>query len=86
MRHVLALSGGKASAAPALVMRREYRDLPVEYCFADTGRELPDRYPPVALRRGRRPLRRCRRETMKGRDAWITSRNKIGPVPTSGAG
>ncbi len=43
-KHILALSGGKDSTALALFMRQEQPDLPMEYCFAYTGRELPDLY------------------------------------------
>lgn len=44
MRHILALSGGKDSTALAVHMLNTQPDLPMEYCFADTGRELPDVY------------------------------------------
>jgi 3'-phosphoadenosine 5'-phosphosulfate sulfotransferase (PAPS reductase)/FAD synthetase len=44
MRHILALSGGKDSTALAIHMQGTAPDLPMEYCFADTGRELPDLY------------------------------------------
>lgn len=44
MRHILALSGGKDSTAMAIHMRQHHSGLPIEYCFADTGRELPDLY------------------------------------------
>ena len=43
-RHVLGLSGGRDSAALAVFMRQTYPDLPVEYFFTDTGKELPEVY------------------------------------------
>ncbi len=43
-RHLLALSGGKDSAALAVYMREHYPHLPMEYVFIDSGCELPETY------------------------------------------
>ncbi len=43
-RHLLALSGGKDSAALAVYMRDQYPHLPMEYVFIDSGCELPETY------------------------------------------
>jgi len=43
-RHVLGLSGGRDSAALAVFMRQNYPEIPVEYFFTDTGKELPEVY------------------------------------------
>lgn len=43
-RHILALSGGKDSAALAVYMRDKYPDLDMEYVFMDSGCELPETY------------------------------------------
>lgn len=43
-RHILALSGGKDSAALAVYMREKYPDLKLEYVFTDSGCELPETY------------------------------------------
>lgn len=43
-RYVLGLSGGRDSAALAVFMRQTYPDLPIEYFFTDTGKELPEVY------------------------------------------
>ena len=43
-RHIVSLSGGKDSTALAIYMQREFRDLPSEYVFCDTGAELPETY------------------------------------------
>lgn len=43
-RHLLALSGGKDSAALAVYMREQYPHLPMEYVFIDSGCELPETY------------------------------------------
>lgn len=42
IRHILALSGGKDSAALAVYLRDKIPDL--EYVFLDTGHELPETY------------------------------------------
>lgn len=43
-RHILALSGGKDSAALAVYMREKYPELELEYVFTDSGCELPETY------------------------------------------
>lgn len=43
-RHILALSGGKDSAALAVYMREKYPDIELEYVFTDSGCELPETY------------------------------------------
>jgi 3'-phosphoadenosine 5'-phosphosulfate sulfotransferase (PAPS reductase)/FAD synthetase len=43
-RHVLGISGGKDSAALAVYMSLHHPELPVEYFFTDTGKELPEVY------------------------------------------
>jgi hypothetical protein len=43
-RHVLGLSGGKDSAALAVYMRLHHGELPIDYFFTDTGKELPEVY------------------------------------------
>ena len=42
VRHILALSGGKDSAALAVYLKDKVPDL--EYVFLDTGHELPETY------------------------------------------
>ena len=44
VKHVLGLSGGKDSAALAVYMRDHHPDLPIEYFFTDTGKELDEVY------------------------------------------
>lgn len=43
-RHILALSGGKDSAALAVYMREKYPEIELEYVFTDSGCELPETY------------------------------------------
>ncbi|OQB76595.1 MAG: hypothetical protein BWX92_01658 [Deltaproteobacteria bacterium ADurb.Bin135] len=42
--HILALSGGKDSAALAVYMKEKYPKLQMEYVFTDSGCELPETY------------------------------------------
>jgi 3'-phosphoadenosine 5'-phosphosulfate sulfotransferase (PAPS reductase)/FAD synthetase len=43
-RHILGVSGGRDSAALAVFMRQHHPELPIEYFFTDTGKELPEVY------------------------------------------
>lgn len=43
-RYILGLSGGRDSAALAVYMRQHRPELPIEYYFTDTGKELPEVY------------------------------------------
>jgi Phosphoadenosine phosphosulfate reductase family len=44
IRHVLGISGGKDSAALAVYLAMHYPELPLEYYFMDTGKELDETY------------------------------------------
>lgn len=44
VRHVLGISGGKDSTALAIYLRLNYPELPIDYYFCDTGKELPETY------------------------------------------
>lgn len=44
VKHILAISGGKDSAALAVYMREKYPHIPLEYIFTDSGSELPETY------------------------------------------
>ncbi len=43
-RHILGISGGRDSASLAVYMRQHHPQLPLEYFFTDTGKELPEVY------------------------------------------
>jgi len=43
-RHILGISGGRDSAALAVHMRQTRPELPIEYFFTDTGKELDEVY------------------------------------------
>lgn len=44
VKHVLGISGGKDSAALAIYLYNKYPQLPIEYYFCDTGKELDETY------------------------------------------
>lgn len=44
MRHICLISGGKDSTALALYMRDNHPELPMEYVFSDTRKELEETY------------------------------------------
>ena len=44
VHHVLGISGGKDSAALAIYMATNHPEIPIEYFFTDTGKELPEVY------------------------------------------
>jgi 3'-phosphoadenosine 5'-phosphosulfate sulfotransferase (PAPS reductase)/FAD synthetase len=44
VRHVIGISGGKDSSALAIYLNDHYPDLPLEYYFCDTGKELDETY------------------------------------------
>lgn len=44
VKHLLGISGGKDSAALAIYLHDRYPDLPVQYYFSDTGKELEETY------------------------------------------
>lgn len=43
-KHVLGISGGKDSAALAIYLHEQYPQLPIDYYFCDTGKELDETY------------------------------------------
>ncbi|HAA19460.1 MAG TPA: phosphoadenosine phosphosulfate reductase [Cytophagales bacterium] len=44
VRHVIGISGGKDSAALAIYLHDKHPELPLEYYFCDTGKELDETY------------------------------------------
>ena len=44
VRHIVSISGGKDSTALAIYLREKHPDLPFEFVFSDTDKELPETY------------------------------------------
>jgi 3'-phosphoadenosine 5'-phosphosulfate sulfotransferase (PAPS reductase)/FAD synthetase len=80
-RHVLGLSGGRDSAALAVLMRQTRPDLKVEYFFTDTGKELPEVYEFLGRLEGflGSPIRRLNPD--RDFDFWLREYNNFLPSP-----
>jgi hypothetical protein len=78
-RHVLGLSGGKDSAALAIYMSVHFPELPIEYFFTDTGKELPEVYEFLGKLEGflGRPIRRLNPD--RDFDFWLRTYNNFLP-------
>lgn len=80
-RHVLGLSGGRDSAALAVFMRQNYSDLPIDYFFTDTGKELPEVYEFLGRLEGflGRPIAYLNPD--RGFDFWLKEYGNFLPSP-----
>lgn len=80
-RHVLGLSGGKDSAALAVWMAQNHPELPIEYFFTDTGKELPEVYEYLGRLEGLlgRPIVRLNPD--RDFDFWLRQYNHFLPSP-----
>lgn len=80
-RHILGLSGGRDSAALAVYMRQHQPDLPIEYFFTDTGKELPEVYDYLDRLEGflGRPIVRLNPE--RDFDFWLDEYGHFLPSP-----
>src|SRR5258706_1041935 len=80
-RHVLGLSGGRDSAALAVLMRQRYPELDSEYFFTDTGKELPEVYEYLSKLEGflGKPILRLNPD--KDFDFWLKEYNHFLPSP-----
>ena len=78
-RHVLGLSGGKDSAALAIYMSLNFPELPIEYFFTDTGKELPEVYEFLGKLEGflGRPIQRLNPD--RDFDFWLRTYNNFLP-------
>lgn len=78
-RHVLGISGGKDSAALAIYMSIHHPELPMEYFFTDTGKELPEVYEFLGKLEGflGRPITYL--NPNRGFDFWLRNYNNFLP-------
>ncbi|RWM50353.1 MAG: hypothetical protein E5X48_20480 [Mesorhizobium sp.] len=80
-RHILGLSGGRDSAALAVYMRQHHPELPIEYFFTDTGKELPEVYGFLDKLEGflGRPIQRLNPD--RDFDFWLDEYGNFLPSP-----
>lgn len=80
-RYVLGISGGRDSAALAVYMRQHYPELPIEYFFTDTGKELPEVYKFLDRLEGflGRPIQRLNPD--RDFDFWLSEYGNFLPSP-----
>lgn len=81
VHHVLGLSGGKDSAALAVFMRQRYPDLPIQYFFTDTGKELPEVYSFLGRLEGFLGRTIVRLNPHRDFDFWLREYNHFLPSP-----
>lgn len=79
VRHVLGLSGGKDSAALAVLMYKQVPDM--EYFFCDTGKELPETYDYLERLKARLGITITRLEPERGFDHWLDVKRGVLPSP-----
>lgn len=68
-RHILGLSGGKDSAALAVLLHQEVPEM--EYFFCDTHKELPETYEYLDKIEARLNIKVVRLEAARGFDHWL---------------
>jgi hypothetical protein len=80
-RHILGLSGGRDSAALAVYLRQYRPELPIEYFFTDTGKELPEVYVFLDRLEGflGRPIQRLNPD--RDFDFWLEEYGNFLPSP-----
>lgn len=81
IRHILGLSGGKDSTALAVFMRQKYPDLPMEYFFCDTHKELSETYDYLDRIEARLGIRIIRLSADRGFDHWLEVYGGVLPSP-----
>lgn len=79
MRHILALSGGKDSAALAVYLKDKVSDL--EYVFLDTGHELPETYEYLDRIRAVLGIEIIRIRPKRSFEYWLKFKNYFLPSP-----
>lgn len=80
-KHVLGLSGGRDSAALAVYMRDNYPELPIDYFFTDTGKELPEVYEYLSRLEGYLGKQILRINPDRNFDFWLMQNKNFLPSP-----
>jgi hypothetical protein len=81
VRHILGISGGKDSAALAVLMRQRHPELPIEYFFCDTGKELAETYTFLDRIEARLGINILRLQSERGFDHWLEVYKGVLPSP-----
>jgi 3'-phosphoadenosine 5'-phosphosulfate sulfotransferase (PAPS reductase)/FAD synthetase len=81
VRHILGLSGGKDSTALAIFMRQQHPDLPMEYFFCDTHKELQETYDYLDRIEARLGIKINRLSADRGFDHWLEVYGGVLPSP-----
>ncbi len=81
VRHILGLSGGKDSTALAVLMRQEHPELPMEYFFCDTHKELAETYEYLERIEARLGIKITRLSPDRGFDHWLEVYGGVLPSP-----
>lgn len=79
VRHILGLSGGKDSAALAVLLHEEIPEL--EYFFCDTGKELPETYEFLDRLKARLGIEITHLSADRGFDHWMKVYGGLLPSP-----
>jgi len=82
-KHILALSGGKDSAALAVYMREKYPDISMEYVFTDSGCELPETYNYLNRIRAILNINIITIQSSQNFDYWLKYFGGVLPSPTN---
>jgi 3'-phosphoadenosine 5'-phosphosulfate sulfotransferase (PAPS reductase)/FAD synthetase len=79
VRHILGLSGGKDSAALAVLMHKEVPQM--EYFFCDTHKELPETYEYLERLKARLGIQITHLNAERGFDHWLNVKGGFLPSP-----
>jgi hypothetical protein len=82
-KHILALSGGKDSAALAVFMREKYPKIPLEYIFIDSGCELPETYEYLDRIQAILNIKITKIKPKKNFDYWLKYFGGVLPSPSN---
>lgn len=82
-RHILALSGGKDSAALAVYMKEKYPHITMDYVFTDSGCELPETYEYLDRIQGILNIKIIKIKSTQNFDYWVSYFGGVLPSPSN---